>query len=124
YVRKRCPDVPLELRSRGVDPTRRSGPQTIPVAGRDTSRATGPQTVPVADPTRATGKQVTFATRIELESASRRSSRAVWAAGAISALLIGSGAVAYLRKPAENVNGNVKVNVNDNVNANVNANDH
>ena len=71
YVRKRCPDVPLELRARGLDPTRRSGPQTIPVAGRDASRATGPRTVPVADPTRATGKQVTFATRIELESASR-----------------------------------------------------
>jgi hypothetical protein len=64
FVRKGFPDVPARRPQGASDPTRATGPRTVPVAGRggfDPTRATGPRTVPVERPV----KQVTFATRIE-----------------------------------------------------------
>ena len=69
FVRKRFPDLPRRVLG-APDPTRATGPRTVPVAGRagvDLSRATGPRTVPVERPV----KQVTFATRIETPAAAQ-----------------------------------------------------
>jgi serine/threonine-protein kinase len=87
YVRKRCPAVP---RAGAPDETKRTGPRTVPVEGR-AANGTGPRTVPVEKPGSKTGKQVTFATRIQLDEP-KRSRR-----GLVAALVVlaAGGGVAF-----------------------------
>ncbi|HEY7958239.1 MAG TPA: serine/threonine-protein kinase [Polyangia bacterium] len=87
HVRRRLPELP---RPRPPDQTRRSGAQ--PALG-DPTRQTGPRTVPVE----GRARQVTFATRIELPKASGLSRAPLWFACAIGLVLASSGGLLWRR---------------------------
>jgi serine/threonine protein kinase len=95
HVRKRFPAVVSG--SAKTTALRGTGPHTVPVEGRRAQNGTGPHTAAVPG---RTGKQVTFATRIEVEALAEPRSRWLRLAAAVAVVAALGGGVAWWRASA------------------------